>query len=699
MSNHNSSKIDSSSHKLNEQQRQAVEHGMTPLLIVAGAGTGKTTTIAHRVSHLISQGIDPARILLLTFTRRASQEMLRRVESILETGWKKETTNFIRPRRKMAGKIRGGTFHSVATGLLRKYGKFIGLRGDFTILDRGDSADLINVLRTELKLSDAETRFPLKRTCQEIYSHCLNAQKKLEPVLVESYTSYLEHIDNLRELFQLYMDRKEEQSVLDYDDLLVFWDALLQDETGGKTIRALFDCVLVDEYQDTNVLQAEILKKLSPTGSGLTVVGDDAQSIYSFRAATVRNILDFPKTYANASIIPLEQNYRSTQPILNMANAVIEAAKEKHRKKLWSTREDGSRPVLLDCYDENEQTEFIVQKILQQREDGIPLSHQAVLFRASHHSMNLELELSQRDIPFHKYGGLKFLETAHLKDLIAFLKLMENPRDLVSGIRILTLFPGIGPKKATSLMARLSENRGSWNAWREFSPPVDSKKRWTEFLKLIDRLSAKSKHSKADTMAEDVRAVRLFYIPLMKLKLDYPQSRMRDLEQLEQIAERFKSRQSFLTELTLDPPTSTQDFSTSADDEDDFLVLSTIHSAKGLEWDTVFVLNASDGHIPSSQSFDSNESLEEERRLFYVALTRAQNRLFVCLPQRSFTAHWKQADRYGLALPSRFLTKKVIKQIQRQSFLEHPQEDGSYSDKSGLQSSKSIRQRLKNAFL
>jgi len=676
-----------------------VEHGMTPLLIVAGAGTGKTTTIAHRVSHLISQGIDPARILLLTFTRRASQEMLRRVESILETGWKKETTNFIRPRRKMAGKIRGGTFHSVATGLLRKYGKFIGLRGDFTILDRGDSADLINVLRTELKLSDAETRFPLKRTCQEIYSHCLNAQKKLEPVLVESYTSYLEHIDNLRELFQLYMDRKEEQSVLDYDDLLVFWDALLQDETGGKTIRALFDCVLVDEYQDTNVLQAEILKKLSPTGSGLTVVGDDAQSIYSFRAATVRNILDFPKTYANASIIPLEQNYRSTQPILNMANAVIEAAKEKHRKKLWSTREDGSRPVLLDCYDENEQTEFIVQKILQQREDGIPLSHQAVLFRASHHSMNLELELSQRDIPFHKYGGLKFLETAHLKDLIAFLKLMENPRDLVSGIRILTLFPGIGPKKATSLMARLSENRGSWNAWREFSPPVDSKKRWTEFLKLIDRLSAKSKHSKADTMAEDVRAVRLFYIPLMKLKLDYPQSRMRDLEQLEQIAERFKSRQSFLTELTLDPPTSTQDFSTSADDKDDFLVLSTIHSAKGLEWDTVFVLNASDGHIPSSQSFDSNESLEEERRLFYVALTRAQNRLFVCLPQRSFTAHWKQADRYGLALPSRFLTKKVIKQIQRQSFLEHPQEDGSYSDKSGLQSSKSIRQRLKNAFL
>ena len=699
MSNHNSSKFDSSSHKLNEQQRQAVEHGMTPLLIVAGAGTGKTTTIAHRVSHLISQGIDPARILLLTFTRRASQEMLRRVESILETGWKKETINSIRPRRKMAGKIRGGTFHSVATGLLRKYGKFIGLRGDFTILDRGDSADLINVLRTELKLSDAETRFPLKRTCQEIYSHCLNAQKKLEPVLVESYTSYLEHIDNLRELFQLYMDRKEEQSVLDYDDLLVFWDALLQDETGGKTIRALFDCVLVDEYQDTNVLQAEILKKLSPTGSGLTVVGDDAQSIYSFRAATVRNILDFPKTYANASIIPLEQNYRSTQPILNMANAVIEAAKEKHRKKLWSTREDGSRPVLLDCYDENEQTEFIVQKILQQREDGIPLSHQAVLFRASHHSMNLELELSQRDIPFHKYGGLKFLETAHLKDLIAFLKLMENPRDLVSGIRILTLFPGIGPKKATSLMARLSENRGSWNAWREFSPPVDSKKRWTEFLKLIDRLSAKSKHSKADTMAEDVRAVRLFYIPLMKLKLDYPQSRMRDLEQLEQIAERFKSRQSFLTELTLDPPTSTQDFSTSADDEDDFLVLSTIHSAKGLEWDTVFVLNASDGHIPSSQSFDSNESLEEERRLFYVALTRAQNRLFVCLPQRSFTAHWKQADRYGLALPSRFLTKKVIKQIQRQSFLEHPQEDGSYSDKSGLQSSKSIRQRLKNAFL
>ena len=393
------------------------------------------------------QGTDPGRILLLTFTRRAAAEMIRRVDSVLRK-------LAVRPKggaaaRPPIARIWSGTFHAVATRLLRRYAKSVGLGNDFTIHDRADSEDLLNVARSELGLAKTGKRFPKKGTCLDIYSRCVNARQKLDLVLADRFPWCVEWAEELGKLFDAYVDRKETASILDYDDLLVYWHALLSAKTGDP-VREQFDCVLVDEYQDTNILQAEILRQLRPEGKGLTVVGDDAQSIYSFRAATVRNILDFPKDFPNAAVVALEQNYRSVQPILDATNQVISLASERSTKNLWSERTGGERPVLVSCESENDQTDFVAGKILEHREAGIDLKRQAVLFRASHHSILLEAELTRRNIPFHKYGGLKFVETAHVKDLMGFLRLAENPRDLVAGARVLALLPGIGPQKRSA---------------------------------------------------------------------------------------------------------------------------------------------------------------------------------------------------------------------------------------------------------
>ncbi len=696
--------------ELNEQQRLAVEHGDDPLLIVAGAGTGKTATLAHRVAYRIATGTDPGRILLLTFTRRAAAEMLRRVEGILRH-LEAEARAQNAARTPSAGKVWGGTFHATATRLLRLHGRSIGLDPGFTILDRGDAEDLMGVLRTDLGLAKNDRRFPLKGTCMDIYSRCVNARETVEEAVDTHFPWCKDEVEDLRKLFAAYVDRKGEQSVFDYDDLLLFWHGLLTDRRAARAIRGRFDCVLVDEYQDTNVLQAEILQMLCPEGKNLTVVGDDAQAIYSFRAATVRNILDFPRQFPGTTMVTLEQNYRSTQPILDATNDVIAAASERHAKNLWSRRVDGGKPQLVCCEDEDEQSEYIIQKVLDHREAGIALKRQVVLFRASHHSLALELELSRRNIPFHKYGGLRFVETAHVKDLLAFLRLAENPRDLMAGTRVLMLLPGVGPKKARALMDDLAAAAPGWRA--EAGPPPDEDETadaepdvgaepdastepralaepaapaqatvsgfaaWadrpapspasaTAWRGLVALMTAIGSREPGD-LASQIKRIRLFYTPLLERLYDNARARILDLEQLEGLSARSPDRARFLSEIALDPPSYTEDLAGPPLLDEDFLILSTVHSAKGLEWDTVFVIHAADGNIPSDMATGRLEEIEEERRLFYVALTRAKDWLYVCYPLRYYTYPRSFSDVHGYAQLTRFLppeTRRLFDEVQ-----------------------------------
>ena len=642
---------------LNPQQRAAVEHDESPLLIVAGAGTGKTTTLAHRVAALIARGVDPGRILLLTFTRRSAAEMLRRVDALLGR-WRKLSPELLTTAPSASRRVWGGTFHAVATRLLRQHGVLMGLEPAFTICDRADAEDLMNLLRSELKVSGVDKRFPLKGTCLDIYSRVVNTQQSLPLVLKETFPWVVESLEGLKRLFSSYTDRKEQQQILDYDDLLLFWHHLVTDPASGEILRHKFDAVLVDEYQDTNTLQAEIIKGLCPAGRGLTVVGDDAQSIYSFRAANVRNILDFGDLFPGATVLPLEQNYRSTQPILNATNRVIALAAEGHRKTLWSTRNDGNRPQLISCRDETDQSDAVIDRILSHREAGVELKKQAVLFRASHHSLALEVELSRRNIPFHKFGGLKFVESAHVKDMLAFLRLAENPRDSVSALRILLLLPGIGPKRATQLVDRLLSSQGDFQSWESFQPPEATSPHWPLFLTLLKLLEAR--HGNPLSLNLEIHHVRTFYAPLLEQKYDDAFVRMRDLEQLEQMAGRFESRGQFLNEMMLDPPSSTQDFAGDPLLDEDYLTLSTMHSAKGLEWESVYVLHAADGNIPADLATQSPAEIEEERRLFYVALTRARSNLYVVHPQRYYFHPHHKSDRHSYSQRTRFIPEELL---------------------------------------
>lgn len=646
--------------KLNEAQAAAAAHGDGPLLVIAGAGTGKTRTLVHRVAHLLARGTDPARVMLLTFTRRAAAEMLRRVDVLL--GQLADHPRAAQAASYGASKrLWGGTFHSMATRLLRIHGKSIGLEAGFTIHDRGDSEDLLDVVRAELGLAKTNKRFPKKGTCLAIYSNCVNSRRPLEDVLADTHPWCIDYADDLKRLCRAYVERKEAAAVLDYDDLLLFWRGLLDDKAVGDLVRSRFDCVLVDEYQDTNRLQSEILKLLRPDGRGLTVVGDDAQSIYSFRAATVRNILDFPREFPGTTIVKLEQNYRSLTPILAATNAIIGAARERFTKQLWSLREGGEKPSLVTCDDENEQAEYVVGQILGHREAGIDLRRQAVLFRASHHSILLEAELARRNVPFVKYGGLKFMETAHVKDLFAFLRLAENPRDVVAGTRLLMLLPGVGPKRARQLIELLITRNGDFASWAEIKPAAAAEAHWPKLVKLMRRLAGM-----AEDVAAQLQSVRKFYAPLLEMKYDNTAARLRDLEQLEQLAGRFRERSSLLAEMALDPPATSEDLAGDPHLDDDYLVLSTIHSAKGLEWDAVYVIHASDGNIPSDMATKSSEQIEEERRLFYVALTRAKDWLYVCHPQRYYHAYRGPfSDQYGYAPLTRFLTKTEQRLFER----------------------------------
>jgi len=653
---------------LNSEQRRAVVHGVAdlscatggPLLVIAGAGSGKTNTLAHRVAHLIVSGADPRRILLMTFSRRAAAEMTKRVERI---------------SRKAMGDKAGvmtdgltwaGTFHGIGARLLREYAEPIGLDQAFTINDREDSADLLNFVRHDLGFSRTASRFPNKGTCLSIYSSCVNAEIPIEQVLCTSYPWCSSWVTELKQLFDAYVEAKQHQNVLDYDDLLLYWAQMMSDQALAADVGGRFDHVLVDEYQDTNRLQSSILLGLKPTGQGLTVVGDDAQSIYSFRAATVRNILDFPSQFVPpANIITLDRNYRSTQSILAAANGVIGLAAERFTKNLWTDRTAGTKPQLVSVRDDADQARFIVERVLENREAGSLLKHQAVLFRASSHSGPLEIELTRRNIPFIKFGGLKFLDAAHIKDMLALLRFVENPRDRVAGFRLMQLLPGVGPTSAQRVLDFMAPAAGPISEIA--NAPIPSRvgsEDWRAFVATIEDLRT----GRAGWPAELERA-RLWYEPHLDRIHEDAVVRRADLIQLEQIASGYPSRERFLTELTLDPPDATSDQAGVPLLDEDYLILSTIHSAKGQEWKSVFVLNVVDGCLPSDLGTGTSAEIEEERRLLYVAMTRAKDDLHSIVPQRFFThGQSAQGDRHVYAARTRFIPEGLLGLFERTSW-------------------------------
>jgi DNA helicase-2/ATP-dependent DNA helicase PcrA len=645
--------------KLKPQQRRAVEYGglpaanAGPLLIIAGAGSGKTATLAHRVAWLIEQGADPRRIMLLTFSRRAAAEMTRRVDLLLSEFNRRTAGAFCEPLSW------AGTFHATGARLLREYAETIGLAPAFTIHDREDSADLVNLVRYDLGYSKMEKRFPAKSTCLAIYSRVVNSENKLDDILSRSFPWCAVWAEQLRTLFAHYVEAKQHQQVLDYDDLLLYWAHMMGEPAIAAEIAGRFDHVLVDEYQDTNALQARVLLALRPNGSGLTVVGDDAQSIYSFRAATVRNILDFPAHFSpRAEMVTLEQNYRSTRPILAAANAVIELAQERFTKNLWSERKSAEKPYLASVRDEADQARYIVEKVLEAREQGLTLKTQAVLFRASHHSGPLEVELTRRHIPFVKFGGLKFLEAAHVKDLLALLRWAENPRDRIAGFRVVQLLPGAGPATA----ARVLEHVGNsgLGGLEEMHPPAAAAEHWPAFVETV-----RAVHGRTAPWPAELDLLIRWYEPHLHRIHEDAHMREADLGQLAQIASTYPSRERFLTELTLDPPEAT---SARAGDpllDEDYLILSTIHSAKGQEWKSVFILNTVDGCLPSDLATGTSAEIEEERRLLYVAMTRAKDHLHLIVPQRFFVhAQQKNGDRHLYASRTRFIPTALLEHFE-----------------------------------
>ncbi|MCX7321314.1 MAG: ATP-dependent helicase [Hyphomicrobiales bacterium] len=652
---------------LNPEQRSAVEHGVrerdttpsAPLLVIAGAGSGKTNTLAHRVAHLIVNGADPRRILLMTFSRRAASEMSRRVERIA---------------RKVIGANAGvmtdalawaGTFHGIGARLLRDYAEQVGLDPAFTIHDREDSADLMNLIRHELGFSKTESRFPTKGTCVSIYSRCVNAEMPLEQVLGAHFPWCAGWAAELRDLFAGYVEAKQKQNVLDYDDLLLYWAQMAGEPALAEHIAGRFDHVLVDEYQDTNRLQSTILMALKPQGHGLTVVGDDAQSIYSFRAATVRNILDFPMQFSPpATIITLDRNYRSTQPILAAANGVIGLARERFTKNLHTERKSSAKPQIITIRDEADQARAIVERVLDHREGGARLKEQAVLFRTSSHSGPLEIELTRRNIPFVKFGGLKFLDAAHVKDMLALLRFVENPRDRVAGFRLMQLLPGVGPASAQKALDHIVTSPDPITALALAPSPPRAAHDWRGFIDVVSEI----KSGRAGWPAELELARRWYEPHLDRIHEDSP-TRRADLIQLESIAAGYPSRERFLTELTLDPPDATSDQAGVPLLDDDYLILSTIHSAKGQEWKSVYVLNVVDGCMPSDLGTGTSAEIEEERRLLYVAMTRAKDDLHLMVPQRFFThGQHAQGDRHVYASRTRFIPEALLHLFERTSW-------------------------------
>ncbi len=623
---------------LNPAQYEAVTTTAGPVLVVAGAGSGKTRTLVYRLAYLVEQGVPPWNILLLTFTRKASQEMLHRASHLIHAPLEQ---------------VEGGTFHSVCHGWLRRFGSRLGYEAGFTILDRADQGDLLRLLRDRLQIKAAPGQFPKKETIAELFSAQVNKNLPLEHLLARDYPQFEEQAENLARLSDLYRRHKREHQLMDYDDLLLEGRRLLTDhEDLRRRLSQRYGYIMVDEYQDTNWLQAELVRLLAYTHDNVMAVGDDSQSIYSFRGANFRNIMDFPTLFPGARIIKLEENYRSTQPILDLTNTIIAEAHERYTKCLFTQKTAGPRPTLIVAGSENEQSLAVCQLVAELQEQGVGLPEMAVLFRAAYHSFDLEIELVRHHLPFMKYGGFKFMESAHIKDLLAHLRVVSNPRDPVSWSRLLQLVPGIGKKKAETFLRELSrEDFGLEAALAWLNQQRRGKTDPTALADLLTRL--------AEPGLSPVSRLNLamsYYDPLMPARFDDAPKRRRELEHLLNITARYRELGDFLNDLTLEPPTSAGDLTPV---RGDFLTLSTIHSAKGLEWQAVFIIWAAEGRFPSSYALDRDEDLEEERRLMYVAATRAQRYLYILYPTVSYNRYlgttFNAASRFVAELPRSLL--------------------------------------------
>ncbi len=618
---------------LNPQQLSAVTAGNGPSLVIAGAGSGKTRTLVYRVAYLIDSGIDPSNILLLTFTRKSAHEMLQRAGDLIGS---------------RSQRVCGGTFHSVANLLLRRYGRSIGVEPGFTILDRGDAEDLIALIRMQLGLNDKDKRFPRKGTIIEMFSKSQNTLRSLSEIVLDEFSHFADHSEDLVQLQRAYQAAKRQKQLLDYDDLLVVLrQLLLMQESVRSTISQQYRYILVDEYQDTNRLQAEVIQQLALRHNNVMVVGDDSQSIYAFRGATFKNIMEFPTLFPGTTVYKLEENYRSTQPILNLANCIISEAAEKYSKRLFTRRIDGPLPALVEAAGENAQSRFVAQRILELREEGVPLSEVAVLFRSSFHSFDLEIELSRRGLPFVKRGGVKFIETAHVKDLLAHVRVVVNPLDTISWHRVLMLVEGVGPKKVHDLLAAIVKAERPCDVLRGVIGR--SGQGLKNLANALESLAGSG--NRQPQPADQVDLIYDYYLPILKEQYDDYPKRSRDLDHLHTIAEGYPGIDEFLADLALEPPDGSAVGVEASGCDDERLVLSTIHSAKGLEWQCVFVIWVVDGRFPSAYSFMTDDELEEERRLFYVSVTRAKRHLFMTYPINVYD----KSSGMLLSKPSRFL--------------------------------------------
>lgn len=619
--------------ELNPAQFDAVSSTDGEYLVIAGAGTGKTRTLVYRVARLIELGYDPKSILLLTFTRKAASEMMNRAALLLDN---------------RCSKINGGTFHSFANLTLRKYAKHVGLDSGFTILDQGDSEDVINLIRSQLNLTAIKKRFPSKQTIHKILSYSINTGESVEEIIEREYPHFLEFTDIILQIQGVYVSYKGKNNLLDYDDLLLYLRKFLQElSPGARAFLSTIRYVMVDEYQDTNKLQADIVKALAHFNNNVMVVGDDSQSIYSFRGANFKNIMEFPVLFPDTRVIKLEENYRSTQEILNFANYVIESAVEKYPKFLFTRKGGGELPAIVSASNENMQSRFIVDRILELREEGVPLNEIAVLFRSSYSSFDLEIELNKADIPFVKFGGMKFIETAHVKDVLAFLRIAANPKDIVSWYRVLLLHEGIGPKTAQKIIEEITAGRININFNPEAVIPAKYNDRIFSLFALLHKL-----YTKESLPAEKTELIIEYYYPLFKNIYDDFNKRKKDLDIFLNITENYKSLEALLSDMALDPPRDSVSDVDGEEKEKEFITLSTIHSAKGLEWHSVFIIHAMEGFFPSAQSFDSLEAIEEERRLMYVASTRARQNLYISYPMHIFD----REKGFTIAKPSRFIS-------------------------------------------
>jgi DNA helicase-2/ATP-dependent DNA helicase PcrA len=652
--------------RLTTEQRRAARYDGGNLLIAAGAGTGKTTTVAARLAHLVSSGVAPERILLLTFSRRAAAELLQRAEQV--TG------------REVAARAWGGTFHAIANRFLRRHGRAIGVPPSFTVLDRADTADLLALVRDELAPPSDLAGHPdgrharrraRKETLADILSRCTNTRTPLSAMLRAHYPWCAEERAEMRETFEAYTARKRARTVLDYDDLLLCWGALLEAPDVALLLRAQFDHILVDEYQDTNALQADLLEGMCGGGALVTAVGDDAQAIYSFRAATHRNIMEFPVRFS-AETVALEQNHRSTPAILAVTNAVIAEAAGRHARQLWSLREGRGRPALVRCDDESDQSRQVCARILDHHERATPLRAQAVLVRSAHHSDLLELELTARNIPFVKYGGLRFLEAAHVKDLLCLLRLAENPHDELAWFRLLQFLDGVGPATArrvtgalvaATLPVAVLEEAGETRDGLLAAVSEDTRSGARDLGRTIAETAALGEERAGAALQRS----RRWLDPRLEHRYPDVEARRSDLEQLTLAAAGASTLRQFLADLTLDPPAATSDLAGPPRLDEDFITISTIHSAKGCEWDVVHLLHVADGNIPSDLATGDAEAVEEERRLLYVAMTRARNQLYAYLPLRYHHRRFGQEDPHGYAQLSRFFTPGVLACLEDQS--------------------------------